>query len=150
MEHFDHITEICSHYGIPKGNLLVVDDVADAAVALGWEARGLDRNHTRMAKIKCDLSPPKILLKRCIDWSIATQMTRMFPLTEEQRRRRVDEGLDRKWFMTHLVLHEVAHWKLRHHEANTDPATDAYEARLLKELEADCWAISEIENNKYA
>lgn len=147
MEHFEHLVRVCSNYGIPATNLVMVDDVAAAAVELGWELPGEDTDANRLAKIRHDISPPIILIRRSIDWNIAEGIARSIPVTAEEKTRRLERGLDKKWFLTHLVLHEIAHFVLAHHKKSMRDYSVSSEAELkiIKEREADWWAVLELE-----
>ena len=152
-DYLDHLAAICGDYGIPKENLVVVDDVAKAAVEFGWESGGMDNDRRRLAKIQHNIEPPIIILKRTIDWDFATDLARHIPCSVDERQRRVAGGLDRRWFLTHLILHEIGHYVLGHHMKTMDDYPDASseaEVRFLKEREADWWAIGEMERRRNA
>ena len=142
------LLEILEHFQIDREKLEFCEDTGKRAGELGWEDTG-----SEIGKVGCDADGmPRILLQDPILWRDADSALRWSFFTESQKAYLSPGREQGRLFIIHLLLHEIAHWKLGHlssenpgtggeASSSTESSDELWIYRRPKELQADDWAI---------
>ena len=146
------LLEILQHLQIDREKLEFCEDTGKRAEELGWED-----TQSNVGKVGLDADRmPRILLQDPILSRDADSALRWSLITESQKAYLSPGREQGRLFIIHLLLHEIAHWKLGHlssenlgtgGNASSSPESsdELWIARRAKEIQVDDWAIEEMQ-----
>lgn len=146
-KHSKRLSRLAQRYSIPKERIEIVHDVAKRSVELGWEKEGDDTDQERMAKVKHDINPPHILLRKEIRLEAGQKIVDHTFLSEKKKKIVRPTDSDHWTFLKFLLLHEIGHSELEHSKRILREDASEKEKREMvihNDVEADEWALRQI------